>query len=221
MMQYIGEWVRGLILVIFLAIILDMILPNNATKRYAKVVMGLMIIFMMLTPVAKLYHSSGSDPNLSIDSILQPNGPGADNMPSIGQIEQQGQQMQQRNETLTAEEWKASIVAGVKQEVERDNLVSVTNVNVNYSVDASGQPKSLDGIQITVTPRKDAHQIQPIQPIAPVVIGGSDSQGGQQSQPDQPVTSTAEQVQTSKIRSEIADDFKLSSTQVKIIWQGS
>ncbi|MGZ4106048.1 MAG: stage III sporulation protein AF [Tumebacillaceae bacterium] len=213
MMDFISHWLRGLILLIFLAIILDMILPNNAFQRYAKVVMGLMIIFLMLTPVMKLYGQSGNLNNISIDSLLHESN---HSMEGLDEIEKQGQKIQLQNANLTAEQWKAVIVEGVKLQVEQNNNVTVKNVNVKYTVDDAGKPKSLDGLQVTVMPKVDPHQVQPVKPIDPIEINGES-----QTQPDQPAVSQGDSTKTAAIRSEIAGEYQLNPAQVTVVWQDS
>jgi hypothetical protein len=137
-------------------------------------------------------------------------------MQSIDQIQQQGQKFQLQNSNLTAQQWKTVIVEGVKLQVEQNNNVTVKNVNVTYSVDDAGKPKSLDGLQITVMPKQDPHQVQQVKPVQPVDISGQE-----QSPQDQPAVSKGDPTQTAAIRTRIAEEYQLNTEQVNIIWQNS
>lgn len=54
-MDYLSSWISNIILFIFLAIIVDMLLPNSSLQKYAKMVIGLLLITIILTPIMKLF----------------------------------------------------------------------------------------------------------------------------------------------------------------------
>ena len=45
MIDYFSEWAQNLTLAIVIVSLFEMLLPNNKTKKYIKVVMGLYILF--------------------------------------------------------------------------------------------------------------------------------------------------------------------------------
>lgn len=53
MIEFISNWAGGLIVAIIVITILEMLLPNNKNKKYVKVLMGIYIIFCMISPVIK------------------------------------------------------------------------------------------------------------------------------------------------------------------------
>lgn len=50
MINFLSGWVRNLSLALIIVSILEMILPNNKTKKYVKMVMGLYILFSIISP---------------------------------------------------------------------------------------------------------------------------------------------------------------------------
>lgn len=50
MINFLSAWVRNLTLALIIVSILEMILPNNKTKKYVKVIMGLYILFSIISP---------------------------------------------------------------------------------------------------------------------------------------------------------------------------
>jgi len=50
MMEFISSWVKGLGLAIVIVSILEMLLPNNKTKKYIRVVMGIYVLFTIISP---------------------------------------------------------------------------------------------------------------------------------------------------------------------------
>lgn len=53
MIEIISSWVKTLGLAVVVVSILEMLLPNNKTKKYIRMVMGLYIIFTMISPIIK------------------------------------------------------------------------------------------------------------------------------------------------------------------------
>lgn len=51
MIEFLSSWAKGLGLAIVVVSILEMLLPNNKTKKYIRMVMGIYIIFNLITPI--------------------------------------------------------------------------------------------------------------------------------------------------------------------------
>ena len=54
-MELITEWITQIIIFILLATIIDLLIPNLATKKYIKLVVGLILILILLTPIFTLF----------------------------------------------------------------------------------------------------------------------------------------------------------------------
>ena len=52
-----SEWAKTLTLAVVIVSLFEMLLPNNKTKKYIKVVMGLYILFNIISPFVKKYLS--------------------------------------------------------------------------------------------------------------------------------------------------------------------
>lgn len=50
-MQSVAQWVRELALVVLAGTLLEMLLPQSYLRRYARVIVGLLVVLAMLTPV--------------------------------------------------------------------------------------------------------------------------------------------------------------------------
>lgn len=53
MIEFLSSWAKGLGLAIVVVSILEMLLPNNKTKKYIRMVMGIYIIFNIISPIAE------------------------------------------------------------------------------------------------------------------------------------------------------------------------
>ena len=50
MVNFLSSWVKNLALALIIVSILEMILPNNKTKKYVKMIMRLYILFSIISP---------------------------------------------------------------------------------------------------------------------------------------------------------------------------
>ncbi|MDF2964171.1 MAG: hypothetical protein K0S39_5906, partial [Paenibacillus sp.] len=64
-MDWLGSWLKSIILVILLATFVDILLPNQTMQRYVKTVMSLFILLTLLQPLFSLFQK-----NTTIDSLL-------------------------------------------------------------------------------------------------------------------------------------------------------
>ncbi|MGD7051649.1 MULTISPECIES: stage III sporulation protein AF [Bacillaceae] len=53
-MSYLTEWITSIILFILLATVVEMLLPSSSMQKYTKLVIGLLLIVVILTPILKL-----------------------------------------------------------------------------------------------------------------------------------------------------------------------
>ncbi len=63
MMQQLKDWVINICIVVFFVTAVEMILPDNKMKKYAKLVLGLIIISVLMKPIIKIF-----DKNYDIDT---------------------------------------------------------------------------------------------------------------------------------------------------------
>ncbi|WP_062104714.1 stage III sporulation protein AF [Bacillus niameyensis] len=54
-MDYITNWIFNIIIFLLLAMIIDMILPESDMRKYAKLVTGLLLISIIVTPLFKIF----------------------------------------------------------------------------------------------------------------------------------------------------------------------
>lgn len=56
MIGFLGQWIKQIILLILIATFLDLLLPNSGMRRYVKLVVGLLLILVILSPVLELFQ---------------------------------------------------------------------------------------------------------------------------------------------------------------------
>ena len=63
MIEWVTSWVQGIIIAVIIATIIEMILPDGNCKKYIKVVIGVYILFSIISPV--ITKITGKDFNIS------------------------------------------------------------------------------------------------------------------------------------------------------------
>ncbi|QQX14716.1 stage III sporulation protein AF [Bacillus altitudinis] len=57
-MSFLTEWITSIILFILFAIVIDLLLPNSSMQKYAKMVVSLLLIVVMLNPIFALFRAN-------------------------------------------------------------------------------------------------------------------------------------------------------------------
>ena len=63
MVEWISTWAQGIIVAVIIATIIEMILPNGKCKKYIKVVIGIYILFTIVSPI--ITKVTGNNFNIS------------------------------------------------------------------------------------------------------------------------------------------------------------
>ena len=67
MVNFLSSWVKNLCLALIVVSILEMLLPNNKTKKYVKLVMGLYILFSIIAP----FVENNNELKLNIEDLYE------------------------------------------------------------------------------------------------------------------------------------------------------
>ena len=61
MISFISSWAQGIIVAVIIATIIEMILPEGSSKKYIKVVIGIYILFVIVTPAINQFSKKTID----------------------------------------------------------------------------------------------------------------------------------------------------------------
>lgn len=67
-MSFLTEWITSIVLFILFAIVIDLLLPNSSMQKYAKMVVSLLLIVVMLNPIFALFRA---DPDQIFSEIMK------------------------------------------------------------------------------------------------------------------------------------------------------
>lgn len=119
MINFLSTWVKNLSLALIIVSILEMILPNNKNKKYIKMVMGLYILFTIISPFVE--NSDKFNIN-NVDFFTEES-----KETSSDEIEVDQTSMDERLNEIYKEELEKDITQKIKQkgyEIERCKVVA-------------------------------------------------------------------------------------------------
>ena len=67
LVNFINSWAQSIILAIVIATIIEMIIPNGNNKKYVKTIIGIYVIFVMISPIITKFTNK----NFNIDSMVE------------------------------------------------------------------------------------------------------------------------------------------------------
>lgn len=198
MIGWLSDWLRDIIAVILLAMLVELLLPNKAMQRYARLVVGLFILLTILSPILKLLQTNISDRLDAGMEMWDERSMTRDiKMPSLEEIQQRAEDIQtQRNEEA------AKLTAKSLEQSMRDGIIEETGMNVE-SVDvelilpeggSKDKPPEIGSVAVTLAPREvptktannEPDNIEAVAPVqVEVNIENSEVSGnGQEDQPE-------------------------------------
>ena len=70
MLEFISVWAQGILVSVIIATIIEMILPNSSNSKYIKVVIGVFILFTIISPIINKFSSNKISDKINFDSYI-------------------------------------------------------------------------------------------------------------------------------------------------------
>ncbi|MDP4157808.1 MAG: stage III sporulation protein AF [Bacillota bacterium] len=161
-MSYLIQWVTNIILFILLATVIDMLLPNSSMQKYTKLVTGLLLIAIILTPILKLTSSN-------FDSMLAslPNFSSVNENNMKNSIEMKKNEIQATDHAYILEQMAVQLKKGVAEELMKKYSLEIDKVEISTN-DKSNQtfPNNLQKLTVHLKqPADNALAVEVVKPI--------------------------------------------------------
>lgn len=151
-MDFIKEWITNIILFVLLATVIDMLLPNSNLQKYIKMVTGLLLIAIILTPILKLVSNDFEEVLASIPSI---EASGEKNLENS--IETQKKEIQAFQHAYILEEWAVQIEKEMEEELMAQYGLEI--VDVEIQADEYDQRAFPENLQMVVVKLKQMAEV--------------------------------------------------------------
>ena len=135
-MAFLASWIKGLVLAVIMATFLDLLLPNNTMRRYVRLVMGLIILVLILSPLLTLSQRDWSIDTLFVEVREVP----TDELESLPHIEARADDLVDKQEQWVHETVQRRLEQGIKEGVEQQFAVAVEHISVAL-VEEGEQPE--------------------------------------------------------------------------------
>jgi stage III sporulation protein AF len=161
-MSYLIEWVTNIILFILLATVIDMLLPNSSMQKYTKMVTGLLLIAIILTPIFKLI-SKDFETTLASISFLET--PGEKNMENS--IELQKKEIQASSNAYILKTMAVQLEQGVEEELMEQFGLEIAKIELTTNNDSDQSfPENLQRVSVLLKqPDNNVMAVEAIQPV--------------------------------------------------------
>jgi len=150
-MDFLKEWVTNIIIFILLATVLDMLLPNSSFQKYTKIVTGLILIAIILSPVLKIFTS---DFETAIASMGQFNSQEEKNIKNS--IEFQKKEIQASQHAYILETMAVQLKAAAEEELMEQQGMEIANIELEVNdQDQRPFPENLEYVIVHIREAKD------------------------------------------------------------------
>lgn len=210
MINIFSEWVRSVTIILLLALFLDMLIPNSSLKRYVRVVIGLFIILIVLTPLIKILNDETYE-NLSVFNLEQKivNG----KIPELDEILKEGEEIQsvgtkQAQSILEGKiayqiEGLCSVVEGVER------VKAKVKINDNHKL---GEIEKIDHIllEVAIKGANKNNDNDSSSTVTPIIIG-------EQKDEERPIAiETKNKEIGTKLRSIVSSFYGIEKSKIEI-----
>ena len=78
MMNWFRSWAEGIVIAVIIATLIEMLLPNNTSKKYIKIVIGIFVVYTIISPVINKITDIDMNSSLDFNSVVETSSRGID-----------------------------------------------------------------------------------------------------------------------------------------------
>ncbi|MCY8929201.1 stage III sporulation protein AF [Bacillus subtilis] len=199
-MSFLTEWLTTIVLFILFAIVIDMLLPSSSMQKYAKMVVSLLLIVVMLTPIFKLFKTN---PEV-IFEYLTKNGQ-SESADIKNQINSKKIEIQASQRAYILEEMAVQLKKKAEERFSHDEYkVGRIKLTAGEKVDSEEDIKT---ISVYMAPSSE----KTVQTVAPVHIDTDHAYVTKEA---------AEQKEAKQIQTQLADIWEIGSEKITVHMEG-
>ncbi|KPL59635.1 stage III sporulation protein AF [Rossellomorea vietnamensis] len=201
-MSFLTDWITNIIIFVLLATVIDMLLPSSNMQKYAKIVTGLLLITIILTPLFKLMSTDFDEVMNSIDL----NGP-SQNKSMENEIEMKKKEIQASQRAYILEQMAVQMKQQAEKEMMDEHGKVIEKVTIQAD-DVENLPDSITEVSVIVK-EKESEQDSTIETVRNVEIDTGSEARKKTSDED-----------TSQLASSLAEQWNLSQDKIIITVEG-
>ncbi|MGG1573685.1 stage III sporulation protein AF [Fictibacillus sp. NRS-1165] len=206
-MNFLTDWISNIVLIILLAVIVDLLIPNSSFQKYIKMVVGLLLILAILNPILKIAGSN-------VDKVFEAIGVEHQfNESDIkNSIEKNKKEIQDSQSAYILEQTRVHMENLVKEELKANYGVAILSLQlIPKSGPSQGEltAKTIDSVHVVIGQGGDQKDIS-VPAVKKVEINA-----------DQPVQKEKEtQIEAKPIQTFLAKKWQMKKENVLIFTEG-
>mgnify|MGYP003302800527 CR=1 FL=1 len=142
MINFMSSWAEQIVLAVVIATIIEMILPKNKNKKYIQMVIGVYVLFNIISPIIK------NKDDFSIEKY------NVENYQTKSQYEVDQSSMDERLEKIYLEELENTVISKFGE-----NEIQVTKCEVNAVLDTTKKNAGIHSITVKVKISSDESKL--------------------------------------------------------------
>jgi stage III sporulation protein AF len=159
-MSFLTEWITNIIVFVLLASVIDMLLPSSNMQKYTKIVTGLLLITIILTPLMKLFTADFEEALAEINLEGPVKTASVENL-----VEMKKKEIQASQRAYILEQMAVQMKDDVEKEMIEQYGVTVKHIELEAD-DLEKLPESIVSVSIHL----DTSQEEAVTAIKPVEI---------------------------------------------------
>ncbi|ARI79171.1 stage III sporulation protein AF [Halobacillus mangrovi] len=196
-MNMFTEWITRIVLFLLLAMVADALLPSGLMKKYARLVMSILLLLIFLGPLLQVLKV---DPNQLIKSAEYSMDQQVDTLALDESIEKKKNEIVEGQDAYKLEQVTQALAKEMEEPLKQDLHLQLVNLDMSF-LNKPYQMETLDKLVVTLTPVKEEA------PVDEVNISIMDKPSSEDNKEDE------------EVRDWIADHLDLNKDQIEIRWE--
>ncbi|MGN7941356.1 stage III sporulation protein AF [Metabacillus sp. 22489] len=169
MLAFLTEWITNIIVFILLAVIIDLLLPNSTMQKYAKMVISLLLIIVIINPIFRIFTTDMND----VLEQFQVNNSASTESDIKNSMEFQKKEIQASQRAYILEQMAVQMKTMAEEELVQRYDVTIDKILLSESKQADQIHSQKDLTQIEVLLKENAEETveeEAIETVQPVTI---------------------------------------------------
>ncbi|WP_173916183.1 stage III sporulation protein AF [Halobacillus sp. Marseille-Q1614] len=196
-MQVFTQWITEIVLYLVLAILADALLPSGLMKKYARLVLAILLLLIIIDPLLQLLKVN---PHQIVQSVHQQMNAGFETEQLKAEIEEKKNEIMRGQDAYTLQQVEEAVSGQLKGPLEEEK-VSIETADFEFSTEPYSV-ESLDKLILTLSSQEEESVVEE------VVISANDQTASGTNHPNE-----------ADIKNLVAGKLGLNVQQIEIRWE--
>lgn len=126
MMEWFSSWSKGIVIAVIISTLVEMIIPDNNSKKYIKIIIGIFIVYTIISPIIEKLLGQDINEYIEVDNYIQA---------SSSNVEENKDFQAKANESIK-KIYVQNLQNDIKTKLKSKGYIA-ENININISNDDS------------------------------------------------------------------------------------